>query len=275
MTASATKRLVFLLGFLFAGLPGIALGDSGSRIVDCARGQSIQDALGKKDPDRPLTVVIRGACAEDLTLTRDDVTLVGEGGTVQGAIAILGARRVVIQRLTVTATGVGITGTDNASFTVEDSTIERNGSDGIQVRHGAHAKILRNRIADNGQASLPDSGRGIHVHHSGSAEVRNNTVLNNRSDGVGVFNGSYVHLVENTIEGNGRIAAQEAGVQVSRARIRAHGNTIRNNTGSFGIEIVNGGSYRTGSFLTAADFPDNEFAFEVIEHVGAGRLRST
>jgi len=159
MTASAKQRLTFLLGFLFASLPGIALADSDSVIVDCARGRSIQDALGKKNPDRPLTVVIRGACNGDVTVTRDDVTLVGEGAAVNGTISIVGARRVLIQTLTVSSpNGAGISGTDNAAFTVEDSTIVRNATEGVMVRNGAHATLRRNRLADNGVAGLPDTG---------------------------------------------------------------------------------------------------------------------
>jgi hypothetical protein len=109
MTAQAKQRLVFVLGFLFAAFSGIALADRDTVIVDCARGRGIQDALGKKNPDRPLEVVIRGACAENITVTRDDVTLVGEGGTVNGTISIVGARRVLIRSLMVSSpTGAGI-----------------------------------------------------------------------------------------------------------------------------------------------------------------------
>jgi hypothetical protein len=45
MIAQVKQRLVFVLAFLFAALPGIALADRDSVIVDCARGRSIQDAL--------------------------------------------------------------------------------------------------------------------------------------------------------------------------------------------------------------------------------------
>ena len=95
MMAQAKQRLVFVLVLLFASVPAIALADRDSVIVDCARGRSIQDALGKKNPDRPLTVVIRGACTENVTIQRDDVTLEGDGGSIIGGIAIEAARRVV------------------------------------------------------------------------------------------------------------------------------------------------------------------------------------
>lgn len=268
MIAAAKQRLVFTLAFLFAALPGVALADRDSVIVDCARGRSIQDALGKKNPDRPLTVVIRGACAEDVKVTRDDVTLVGEGGgTVNGTISIAGARRVLIQMLTVSSpTGAGISGTDNAAFTVEDSTITRNATEGVLVRNGAHATLRRNRLADNGVAGLPDTGRGIQATHGGSVDAEENTVIGNRSDGVGVYNDSYARLVRNTIEGNGRATAGDAGVQLGRSRARAGGNIIQNNTGAAAVTVGNNSDYRTGTGVNAVNFPDNEFPFETIQH---------
>ena len=271
MIAAAKQRRFFLFAFLFASLPAIALADSDSVTVDCASGWSIQNAVGMKNPDRPLTVVIRGACSQDITLTRDDVTLVGEGGTLNGTINIVGARRVLIRDLTVSSpTGPGIFGTENAAFTVQDSVLERNGTDGVLVRNGAQATLRRNRLADNGRAGIPDTGRGIQATHGGSVDAEDNTIVDNRSDGVGVYNDSYARLVRNTIERNGRAAVGDAGVQLGRSRVRGGGNIIRNNTGSAALTVGNHSDYRTGTGLNA-DLPDNEFVFEQIQHpVGAG-----
>jgi hypothetical protein len=272
---STSKRLSLALGSLLICSSTVALADNDSRVVDCSRGQSIQDALGKKHPDRPLTVTVRGNCMENVTVTRDDVTLVGEGGAVHGTISIVGARRVLIRTLTISSpTGNGIFGTENAAFRVEDCTLERNFTNGILVRNGAQVTVRGGSLSMNGHATTaPDTGRGIEATHNGSIDVQNATISGNRSDGVGVFNNSYARLVENTIEGNGRQPAGEGGVQVSRSRVRANGNVIRNNTGSAGIVLVNDGNYRTGSSLNVLDFPDNEFAFERIEQdVAGGRL---
>jgi len=163
-------------------------------------------------------------------------------------------------------TGSGIVGTDNAAFTVEDSTLERNAIDGLAVRNGAFATVRRTRLAENGQAGEPDTGRGIFATNGGSVDASNSTIANNHSDGIGVFNNAYVRLTENTIEGNGRRDAGEAGIQIGRARVRAHGNIIRNNTGISALLVVNGSEYRTGTGLNAVDFPDNEFPFEQIQH---------
>ena len=273
MTVKAARRLVFVFSSLIAYSGAFA--DSDTVSVDCNRGRSIQEALGKKNADRPLTVLISGTCNEDVTITRDDVTLSGVGAQVNGTISIVGARRVVLRALSVSSpTGNGIFGTGNAAFTVEDSMLERNGTNGVLVRDGAQATLLRNRMAENGTAGLRDSGRGIEATHGAQVDASNNVIANNRSDGIAVLNGSYARLVENTIEGNGRIDAGESGIQVNRARVRAHANVYRNNTGISAVQVVNHSDYRTGTGLNTADFPDNEFsAFELIEHpVGGGRL---
>jgi len=265
----ATKRLVTLLGsVLVVSAPGVALADNDTKLVDCTKGHSIQKAIDKRNPDRSLTLMIRGTCNENVTVDRDDLALVGEAGaTVNGTISIPGSRRVLIRALKVSSpTGAGVEGTDNAAFTVEDSFLERNATEGLAVRNGAFATVRRTRLAENGQNAPADSGRGIDARHGASVAASNNTIVNNRSDGVGVYNGAYALLVENTVEGNGRIAASEAGVQVNRARARGNGNIIRNNTGLGGVIVTNHGDYRTGSGINTADIPDNEFAFEQIQH---------
>jgi hypothetical protein len=279
MTASAIKRAALLLAASVACAPGASLGsDSITRVIRCAHGDSIQRQIDKRNPDKSLVLVIRGTCTEDVTVDRDDVTLAGEAplasDKVIGTISVPGSRRVLVRNLAVSSpTGAGIEASDNAAVTIEDSKLDQNGTDGVSVRNGAQATLRRTSLSNNGLAGGPDTGRGIHATQNGSVDARDSTILNNRSDGVGVFNGSYVRLVANTIEGNGRIEAGEAGVNVGRSRVRAHGNIIRNNTGLAAVAVNNHSDYRTGTALNAVDFPDNEFAFERIEHaVGGGRL---
>ena len=96
-------------------------------------------------------------------------------------------------------------------------------------------------------------------------DVQDSTILNNRSDGIGVLNNSYARVVLNTIEGNGRPEVGEAGIQVNRSRVRGGGNVIRNNTGIAALIIVNHSDYRSGTGVNP-ELPDNEFPFERIEH---------
>jgi hypothetical protein len=269
MTAT-TKGGIFLLACVSLCTSSAVLANNGgtdTRVIHCDRGQSIQRQIDRRNPDRNLTLIIRGTCTENVTIDRDDLTLVGESGTVVGTISIPGSRRVVIRTLTVTGPGEGVVATENASVTIEDSFLDGNELDGAVVRNGANAFIRRTSLSNNGHlATVPDRGRGLDVRHGGTADARNSTVLNNRSDGIGVYNNSYARLVANTIEGNGRTAANESGIQVSRSRVRADANIIRNNTGISALQVVNDGNYRTGSSLNTADFPDGEFPFEIIEH---------
>jgi hypothetical protein len=163
-------------------------------------------------------------------------------------------------------TGAGVEGTDNAAFTVEDSFLERNATEGLAVRNGAFATVRRTRLAENGQNAPADSGRGIDARNGGSVDASDSFILNNRSDGVGAFNNAYVRLNRNTIEGNGRRDAGEAGIQVNRSRVRGQSNTIQNNTGISALIIVNHADYRTGTGLNALELPDNEGPFEQIQH---------
>jgi len=257
-----------LLGSVLVCAPGMALADSDTKIVDCTKGHSIQKAIDKRNPDRALTLMVRGICNENVTVERDDLALIGEAGAaVNGTISIPGSRRVLIRSLTVSSpTGAGVEGTDNAAFTVEDSFLVRNATEGLAVRNNAFATVRRTHLDENGQAAPPDSGRGIDARNGGSVDASDSFILNNRSDGIGAYNNAYVRLNRNTIEGNGRRDAGEAGIQVNRSRVRGQSNIIRNNTGISALIIVNHADYRTGTGLNALDLPDNEGPFEQIQH---------
>jgi hypothetical protein len=159
---------------------------------------------------------------------------------------------------------------DNASGEIKNTDVELNGADGISVKNGAHANIHDNTITDNGQAGgagasdFGGPGYGVLVNDSGSAEIISSDILDNRASGVGVFNHAFARIEDNDIENNGRLAVFEAGVEVSRAVVVANGNRYKDNPYT-AIAVYNGGIYRTGTFLNAADNPDNLFPFEVID----------
>ncbi|HSD51422.1 MAG TPA: hypothetical protein VLG48_08440, partial [Candidatus Methylomirabilis sp.] len=100
--------------------------------VDCTKGKTIAKALERGNEDKPLVVVVQGICSENVVIDRDDVTLQGNssGDGVTGldptkdTILIDGARRVVLERLTVTGGKNGIVGRRGASFSVLNSTIQ-------------------------------------------------------------------------------------------------------------------------------------------------------
>jgi parallel beta-helix repeat protein len=192
MIAAAKQRLVFLFGFVFAALPGIALAERDSVIVDCAGGRSIQDALGKKNPDRPLTVVVRGACAEDVTIERDDVTLGGDGGSITGGVTINGARRVVVAGLAITnPAGDGVTVTNGGSATISDNHIDDNAGYGIFVRHASFAIVNNNTMLRNGIINPTNvDASGIGVSLGSMVRASQNEIRENANTGIEVFDNS-------------------------------------------------------------------------------------
>lgn len=119
-TWSARLALV-VLGCSVAATLAPATAGADNRIVDCAGGRRLAAAL-RLPSGRQLTVTVRGTCNESVTITRDDVTLRDEspaaGSGVNGTIVIDGARRVVVENLTISGPGIGIQGIHGAAFMV-------------------------------------------------------------------------------------------------------------------------------------------------------------
>ena len=111
-------------------------------MVDCNAG-TITDALSQASPGGRLIITVEGNCAEDVTITRDDVTLQGGSGTVMGRIKIDGARRIEIERLTVTG---GIAAERGATVHVENCTLEVNTGEAVAVSHGGFVELVGNPL---------------------------------------------------------------------------------------------------------------------------------
>src|SRR4030042_1692266 len=89
-------------------------GQDNVKKVNCNKGETITYALQKSD-GKPITIQVKGACNENVTIDRDDVTLIAHpsGGAINGvepidATIIIMGDRTVIDGLTVTGGGDGI-----------------------------------------------------------------------------------------------------------------------------------------------------------------------
>jgi nitrous oxidase accessory protein NosD len=209
--------------------------------VECTKGETIARALRKGNEDKPLVVVVRGICSENVVIDRDDVTLQGNtsGDGVTGldptkdTILIDGARRVVIDDLIVTGGKNGITGTRGASFAVKNSTIQNSAGtpssngNGIDVRQNSQALVHNNLIENHPVYGISVNGgsnatitantirhcrdSGIGLVQSASARIgltedeaeAGNLIELNRIDGIGIFDASSAVLYGNTIQNNG------------------------------------------------------------------------
>ena len=202
MSAYTSRTLVAIFASLFAGSPAAALADSDIRLVDCAGGASIQDAHGKKNPDRALVLVIQGACTQNVDISGDDVELRGEAGaSITGAVRILGARRAVVADLKITnPAGDGIFVTDGASATIRGNEINDSSGYGIFVRNASFAIVNDNQMLRNGAVNNTNiDASGIGVSLGSTVRARGNQIAENANTGVEVFDNSVYRSEDDTI----------------------------------------------------------------------------
>ena len=204
----AKKQLAVLFASLLSLSPAIAAADSDSFVVDCSQGQSIAEGLAKKHPDRPLTVVIRGSCMEGVVITRDDLSLIGDGGSIRGSVTVDGARRAVIAHLAITnPAGDGITVTNGGSATIRNNHVDDNSGYGLFLRNASFAVVDNNTFLRNGAGDIPNlDASGIGVALGSMVRASGNQMSGNRNAGVEVFDNSTYRSVGDTIVGGGRSA---------------------------------------------------------------------
>jgi parallel beta-helix repeat protein len=181
-----------LVGSFMLLSAAVALGDDDTIVVDCSRGDSIQQALGKKIPDRPLTIVIRGTCNEEVTVKQDDVTLEGDGGAIAGSVTINGGRRVVVAGLTITnPTGDGVTVANGGSATIRGNHIDNNAGYGVFLRNAAFAIVNNNTMLNNGVINPTTvDASGIGVALGSTVRALENEIRENANTGIEVFDNS-------------------------------------------------------------------------------------
>lgn len=246
--------------------------------VDCSAGQTLTNALSQ-EPLRPLNVALRGLCNENITITRNDVTLYGDapGSGISGVdptrdvILIDVARRVVIENLTVTGGKNGIVGARGSSFAVRNSTIQNSigtltsVSDGTGVKaqqnsqvvihgnvienhpingiwlEGSDATITANTIRQIGDTGISmGNGASARIGLTDDEAAAGNIIQSSTVDGISMFDSSSALLYGNTIEQN-----RGAGISAIRnSSLRMLGlNTIRSN--GVGISLIDS-HLRTG-----------------------------
>jgi parallel beta-helix repeat protein len=234
-----------------------------ARRVNCARGQTITRAL-QSFGENPITIRVEGTCNENVSIVRDDVTLIAapSGGTVNGTdpnkdTIITYGSRTVIDGLTVTGGGSGIVavggmavrncvvqnaGRSGIAFyqggqgTVDKCTVQNNGDFGIYIE-AASATVTNSTISSNKKA-------GILVNLSGGARIgvttqpayAGNTISNNGGSGILVAASSSASIGGNTINGNGTDLSSKFGVfgiEIARASASVVGfNSVTGNSGS-------------------------------------------
>jgi nitrous oxidase accessory protein NosD len=258
--------------------------------VDCAAGQTIAHALRQGDERKPLVVILHGTCIENVTVDRDDVTLVadGPGGTVNGpdpntstvtvtgsrvtidGVAVtggrngilgLGARALTVANCIVQNTGrTGIVFTQGTSGTVDTCTVHNNPRDGLAIESSS-VTVINSSISQNARAGvvLSDGSSG-RIGVDGLNVAAGNVISNNGSNGLHISVGSTAFVGGNTISGNGTNPAGALG------RL---GIAVLNSTADIiGLNVITGNA-RDGIFARSSSLTigDTNFGFSRVNTI--------
>ena len=170
--------------------------------VDCTARRGLNTLAAAVEKARPGdTINVTGPCANTaVTITTDDLTIVGvENAILEGVsldeevIDINGARRVVIEGVTVRSGEDGILVRRGATVDLNNVVAEGNSDDGFAVVANAFARIRDCTAQDNGDD-------GFVVAFTSSAIISGDiTSTGNGSDGISIVFGSSAELIGATV----------------------------------------------------------------------------
>ncbi len=144
------------------GLASEAVSAAPANTVNCngANADSVQDAVDAATG--PATIFIQGNCTEDVTITKDDITLSGNkggndcnknnpggNGTIDGTITVDGVRA-KIEFLEITGSGTGVNIINRADVHLTCNDISNNQESGVSVLRSSNAVLIDNTLSSNG-----------------------------------------------------------------------------------------------------------------------------
>jgi len=238
-----------LIGLLVVGLavtPALAV----EKVIDCDKGQSIQDALDTMPAAfrDTYTISFSGTCTESISIRRSNITIDGNEGptppTLVGRLTIL-APNVRIQFITITGPDQGVVISQGGSAVLSNVNIVNNGAEGLHIRRNGFALVIRSTISGNSSAGALLEGASL--------EVSRSDIVGNQGPGIIVDGGSDVIIRQSQLVGNG-----DGGIHAGFHSIA----TIKDSSQVYG----NGGhgafaSQDSGIRVTTGDvyFPDDIF----------------
>ena len=195
--------------------------------VDCSKGQTISAALERGSTGKPLLVIFKGTCTEQVTIARDDVTLQGgdpeSGATVVGPdsgtdVIVVTGNRIRLENLTVTGgnNGIRVQGMFNVDLlkmvvlgaatngvlvragevSITGSRVEQAGFHGLNLQRQASARIVESAFLNNHDA-------GIMVQQGSSVAARSSVIAENGANGILITTGSQATLIDSSVIRNG------------------------------------------------------------------------
>lgn len=275
--------------------------------VDCAKGQSINDALARLKKSGPNVVTVSGTCAEDIVIEGfDDLELVADPGAVltpasPGSRTIMlvnSSRQVVI---------------DGFSFAIEGTftwVIEFNGSFGCRVTNvavsgGGGIRLQRSSQVVLSDSTIRDGSIGVIVGNACQADIRGvtveNTLVPGGQIGIAVFVGSTAFVEGTVVRGFAQGVLVGSGgsffvpgpgffdtnrvvvIENNRIGVSASGGLaqfsgpvriVNNGNGSnfSGGVIVTNGSLAVNAFNFPAEISDNNGQGVLVTNLGVARI---
>ena len=205
--------------------------------VDCAAGQSVNQALADTADATQVDITIKGTCTEPVHIFRDDVTLQGaapgDGLTQPSGHTVLtvdSARRVELDQLTITGGQSGLSILDGAQVLAFDLHVSSADDQDVSADSGT-SLILNNAIVEGGDI-------GLIAHSGGSIDMNNATVSGSHHFAVEADKNGTIGIGGGTLVtgagSQGVIATQGGTVDLGDA-------TVQNNGGA-GVFVFTGGN---------------------------------
>ncbi|MBB6095375.1 hypothetical protein HNQ60_004265 [Povalibacter uvarum] len=227
--------------------------------VDCGSGGSVSDALAANAEGKgSLTIVVSGACAEAIRISRSDVTLRGAsaGAALQGTSTSVftvivegGASNVELQNLTISGSNTAaLVATKGAHVIARNVTVQQSISGAMALDNGT-LDVVGSTVRNNSQGAY--AARGGVVTISGGTVESNQIGALAWKAGTVIFTSSLPEL--GAPGGAGPVVQANFNGVVARSGgfVEFADTTVQNNTQN-GVVVDSGGTAHFFSALTGA-----------------------
>lgn len=172
--------------------------------VKCNAGESLNNALAMAAEGDEFFVI--GTCQEHVIITVDGITLNGngeaaiDGGGIQNAVTVDGAKRVVITGLQLQHGLIGLLGKGGASIRLSEGKVKNNQISGIQLEGQSSLETKNTVVEENGIFGV-NINRASEIKITDTFHSRNNEVwgIFFNANSSGTFSKAEVVVEDNTL----------------------------------------------------------------------------
>jgi hypothetical protein len=233
--------LIFIAPLAFAG----------PRVVNCDKGDSLQQAVESgAGSAAPLEIKLLGTCYENISFSRDLVTIEGDGATtIVGQFRTFGSDQVYLTNLNITGPGAGLIA-QNGRVRMTNVNIFGNEGGGIFARQGAAVHFRFGSLSDN-------MGNGVYAESS-TVTLRNAEVARNQGDGILISLNSAVSIIDVNLhenESSGVAARMGSTIEISGSQVWGNHFMGAHVTGGSNGEVHD--SQLNGNWVNGIDLTGN------------------